>query len=260
MFKLYEVGGTVRDELMGLQSKDIDFVVVPSQELLDQQLSIDEIFQSLTNFLEEEDFLIFLSTPSCFTIRAKFPPLYKNNSKYSGVADFVLARKEVGYVPGTREPIVVPGTLFDDLVRRDFTVNAIAKDPETNELIDPFDGVGDLKKKVLKTPIKTQSKSGDIINSSPITFEDDPLRLLRAIRFSITKDFEITNSIKGILHIFDYENKMGVVSEERIREELFKCFKANTLKTLEYLEVFSELKKYIFTRTNLWLKPTNEQK
>lgn len=64
---------------------------------------------------------------------------------------FVMARKEVGYIPGTRTPIVVPGDLYDDLARRDFTVNALARDPDTGEIIDYFDGLKDLEKRVLKT-------------------------------------------------------------------------------------------------------------
>ena len=93
--------------------------------------------------------------------------------KYQGVADFVMARKEVGYIPNTRTPIVEPGNLYDDLSRRDFTVNALAKDPDTGEIIDYFGGLEDIKKKLLRTPLPP--------------FDDDPLRILRGIRFSITK-------------------------------------------------------------------------
>jgi tRNA nucleotidyltransferase/poly(A) polymerase len=242
MFKFYEVGGKVRDELLGLQSKDIDYVAVPKDT---EGYSTDIIFEDLKIFLEKEGYQIFLSTPDCYTIRALFP----KNHKFAGiVTDFVLARKEIGYKEGTREPIVVPGTLYDDLARRDFTVNAIAKDPETGIYIDPFNGMKDIDLRVLKTPIEGK-----------ITFEDDPLRLLRAIRFAITKGFYIGNEIEYIIERFDYNKKFGVISEERIREELYKCFKHNTLDTLKYLEKFYRLKQYIFTKTKLWLKPTNEQ-
>lgn len=245
-FDFYEVGGHVRDQLLGLESKDIDYVAVPNiEEFIDiKSNNINDIFSKLSEYLKLKDYQIFLETPSCYTIRAKFP---KNHINESLVADFVLSRKEIGYKEGTREPIVVPGTLHDDLERRDFTVNAIAKDINGN-LYDPFNGQEDLKNRVLKTPIK-----GDI------TFSDDPLRLLRAIRFAITKNFYISDEIHYFILNFDYDNKFKVVSEERIREELYKCFKYDTLKTISFLMRYPQLKKYIFNKTNLWLKPTNEQ-
>lgn len=179
-----------------------------------------------------------------YTIRAKFPKGHVNENL---VADFVLARKKIGYVEGTRKPIVIPGTLLDDLTRRDFTVNAIACG-EDGIIVDPFNGQEDLKNKILKTPI-----SGDI------TFDDDPLRLLRAIRFAITKGFTIGKDVHEYILYFDYFNKFNVVSEERIREELYKCFHFNTNLTLYYLSNYVNLHNYIFTQTNLWLKPTNEK-
>ena len=161
-----------------------------------------------------------------------------------------MARKEIGYKEGTREPIVVAGTLMDDLSRRDFTVNAIAKGLD-GEIIDPFNGIQDLKNKVLRTPIKGE-----------ITFTDDPLRLLRCLRFQVTRDLSPDIRIRIWLMWFDYEELFKVVSEERIREEIYKCFKHDTLKTLNLLNtpIYQKLKTYIFTRTNLWLKPTNEIK
>lgn len=243
MFTFYEVGGKVRDELLGLQSKDIDYVVVAKTHII-ERYSIIDIFIIFSQYLKEKGYQIFLETPSCYTIRAKFP---KGHLHEGIVADFVLARKEIGYKEGTREPIVVPGTLFDDLQRRDFTVNAIAKDLN-GVLYDPFNGQEDLKNKILKTPI-----SGDI------TFSDDPLRLLRAIRFAITKGFKIGLDIDQFILNFDYENKFNVVSEERIREELYKCFRFNTNLTLTFLNSYLPLRNYIFNKTNLWLKPTNEQ-
>lgn len=175
LFKFYEVGGKVRDEILGLQSKDVDYVAVPSDTLLEKYKSAHEMFVILETFLTNEKFEIFLSTPDCFTVRAKFP----KDHKYQGVADFVMARKEIGYVEGTRTPIVAPGTLKDDLERRDFTVNAMAKGDD-GVIIDLFDGMSDLEKMVLCTPLPTKQ-----------TFDDDPLRVLRAIRFAITKGFSL---------------------------------------------------------------------
>jgi tRNA nucleotidyltransferase/poly(A) polymerase len=241
-FMFYEVGGKVRDEILGLKSKDVDYVAVPSDGLLIDVSSAHDMFDILETYLKEEGFEIFLVTPDCFTIRAKFP----KDHKYQGVADFVMARKEIGYIPNTRTPIIVPGTLKDDLERRDFTVNAMAKD-ENGDIIDLFDGMIDLGRMVLVTPLPTQQ-----------TFDDDPLRILRAIRFAITKGFSL-KTLDYYINNYDYENKMGVVSTDRIREELHKCFKHDTMGTLDMLNDYPTLKRYIFENKLMWLKPTNEQ-
>jgi tRNA nucleotidyltransferase/poly(A) polymerase len=243
-FTFYEVGGRVRDEILGLESKDIDYVAVPNADLINDVDSANTMFNILEEYLRGESFEIFLTTPDCFTIRAKFPV----GHKHQGVADFVMARKEVGYIPGTRTPIVKPGTLFDDLERRDFTLNAIAKDSDGN-LIDYFKGIEHLKKGYLITPLDCH-----------VTFNDDPLRILRAIRFCITKGFWMSPYMEGVIQDYDYDNKMSVVSTERIREELYKCFKADTNKTLRILHDFPALRNYIFEKTTLWLKPTMEDK
>lgn len=242
MFKLYKVGGCVRDRLMGVKTKDIDFVFVISD--LSSIKSVEQGFEMMTSYMVENGFTIFLSTPDCYTIRAKFPL----DHKFAGLAaDFVLARKEVGYYEGTRRPILELGTLHDDLIRRDFTVNAMAEDEDGN-VIDLFGGMTDLNDKLLRTPVDCE-----------ITFNDDPLRILRAIRFSITKGFDIHQPMWHVMYHYDYSGKMPVVSDERIREELFKCFKHDTLETLEKLRKFPHLTDYIFRDNKLWLKPTFEQ-
>lgn len=244
MFKFYEVGGKVRDEILEIESKDVDYVAVPGEDLLKDVNSAHSMFNILEGYLKEEGFEIFLVTSDCFTIRAKFP----QGHKYSGVADFVMARKEIGYISGTRTPLVVPGTLYDDLERRDFTLNALAKDDDGN-IIDYFGGLEHLRKGYLKTPIDCK-----------ITFDDDPLRILRAIRFCITKGFFISPYMDGVMQDYDYETKMPVVSVERIREELYKCFKHDTINTLKTLHEFPALRNYIFKENILWLKPTLETK
>ena len=243
LFKFYEVGGKVRDEILEIESKDVDYVAVPGEDPLKNIPSAHEMFRLLEKYLKTEGFEIFLSTPDCFTIRAKFP----KDHKYQGVADFVMARKEVGYIPGTRTPMVVPGSLYDDLERRDFTLNALAKD-EDGKIIDFFNGLKHLKSGQLVTPLDCE-----------VTFNDDPLRILRAIRFCITKGFFISGYMADVMQGYDYDQKMGVVSTERIREELFKCFKHDTLKTLMVLHEFPKLKNYVFQNNILWLKPTMEK-
>jgi len=246
MFKFYEVGGKVRDEILGLKSKDVDYVAVPEESMLVDSPSAKIIFEILHKYLLSEGFEVFLITPDCYTIRAKFPA----DHKYSGVADFVMARKEVGYIPGTRTPIIKPGTLFDDLERRDFTLNALAKD-EDGTIIDYFDGIWALEAKILVTPL-----------DSRITMLDDPLRLLRAFRFSITKGFTISPRIWETCLMDSVVEKMKVsVSQERIREEMFKMMKHDTIATLRLLAevdyINPALTEVIFSR-DMWLKPTME--
>ena len=236
-FKEYLVGGAVRDEILGLSNKDLDYVFV--FEELDENQTAEECFNEMYQNIQERG-EIFLSTPSCYTIRYK-------DKVTKEVKDVVMARKEVGYVQGTRTPIVKPGTLYDDLERRDFTLNALAKDEDGN-IIDYFNGIEDLKNGVLRTPLPTK-----------VTFNDDPLRILRAIRFSITKGFKIPEPMFLTIFSYDYESKMDVVSTERIREELLKCFKFDTLKTLKTLNDFTGLRNYIFENNLLWLKPTMEK-
>jgi tRNA nucleotidyltransferase/poly(A) polymerase len=241
-FKFYEVGGCVRDELLGLKSKDIDYVAVPDEGLLETITYADTMFSILETYLRNKGFEIFLITPDCFTIRAKFP----KDHKYQGIADFVMSRKEVGYIPNTRQPMIVPGTLRDDLIRRDFTLNALAKDEDGN-IIDIFDGMWALKNKILITP-----------QDAVKTFDDDALRIIRGVRFSITKGFSMHTDITNAIKHYNYESKMKVVSTERIREELLKCFKFDTLKTLSELNRFPTLRDYVFRNNLLWLKPTTE--
>jgi tRNA nucleotidyltransferase/poly(A) polymerase len=243
MPKLFKVGGCVRDEILGLESKDIDFTFVVD----DTQQNVEDGFASMEKWLRDEGFQIFLSTPDCFTIRAKFPL----NHQHTGlVADFVMARKEVGYFPGTRRPILVLGTLEDDLIRRDFTLNAMAVDEDGN-LIDLFGGKEDLTKGLLRTPLPARQ-----------TMMDDPLRFLRALRFSITKKFSIDDAIIFAMRQPDILEKLEhVVSSERIREEVFKMMKADTVRTLELFREIEEIipgfTALVFGR-GLWLKPTFE--
>lgn len=241
MPSIYKVGGCVRDRLLGLESKDIDFTFV----LDDISIDPDDGFLLMKEYLQDNGYKIFLSTPNCFTIRAKFPASHK----FSGLdADFVLARKEIGYTGDSRKPILALGTIDDDLMRRDFTVNAMAED-EDGILIDLFSGKEHLERKLLVTPL-----------DPVMTFSDDPLRILRAIRFSITKGFDISDGVYDAINNPDLVDKLRLtVSEERIREEMTKCFACDTKKTLNLLWRINEnnpkLIDSIFS-SRLWLQPT----
>ncbi len=144
---------------------------------------------------------------------------------------------------------------MDDLARRDFTVNAMAIDRETGELLDPFNGSEDLKSKTLRC-----------VGSTKDRFSEDPLRIIRAIRFCITKGFTPSQEIKdiflGVNGEDDWADKIiASVSMDRIREELTKCFKFDTEITMKFFVLeLSPRFLLLFRGTNLWLKPTTEKK
>ena len=237
--KLFEVGGCVRDELLGLHTKDIDFTV----ELDDLTLSVDEGWEKMLDFLKQEGFKIFLTTKDCFTVRAMFPRGHQHEGL---VADFVMARKEIGYIENTRQPILELGSFEDDMVRRDFTVNALCK-TEDGQLVDLFGGLKDLEDRILRTPLDPM-----------VTLMDDPLRLLRALRFSVTKDFKICEELSNAMEQLDLLDKLQkVVSQERIREEVTKMMKHDTVRSLRIIDTVPGLMEVIF-KDGMWLMPTTK--
>jgi tRNA nucleotidyltransferase/poly(A) polymerase len=216
MAQIYKVGGIIRDKILGLHSDDIDFTFV-----CENSTTIEEGWLEMVNWMTERNYKIFLETPDCFTIRAKFP---KGHTNEGLVADFVMARKEVGYIEGTRRPILELGTLEDDLTRRDFTVNALAEDIDGN-IIDLFNGLEDLKKGILRTPINAKK-----------TMMDDPLRILRALRFMITKNmFPASELWVAIQQPHILEKLEKTVSKERMREEIAKMFQFDTVRSFKLL-------------------------
>ena len=216
-YNLYLTGGIIRDEFLGLKSKDYDYsVVIENKDDYENPL---EAFNEFENLIKEEGYEVFLSTPSCFTIRARFPKGHLNENL---TADFVLARKELGYIKGTRTPKVVLGNLKDDITRRDFTVNALAMDIDGN-IIDLYKGQEDLKIGILRTPI-----------DAAVSFKDDPLRILRAMRFAVTKKFMFSDEIIEAISTFPHGG-MEVVSVERVRDELHKMFMKDTPRSLQLL-------------------------
>lgn len=241
---IYRVGGCIRDKFLGIDSKDIDFTFV----LDDLNWTVESGFEIMTDWMTVNGFEIFLSTPDCFTIRAKFP----KDHQFTGlVADFVMARKEVGYIEGTRRPILELGTLEDDLLRRDFTLNALAEDIDGN-IIDLFGGIEDLKIGVLRTPMDAN-----------ITMMDDPLRILRALRFTITKDFVMSDDIWEAMKQPNILKKLEqTVSGQRIREEIDKMMRFNTVRSFRLLmdvdEIIPGFLELIF-KDGMWLMPTFKQ-
>jgi tRNA nucleotidyltransferase (CCA-adding enzyme) len=227
--KFYEVGGAVRDAMLGLKSKDIDIAVEAS--------SYDEMLEWVTKNTSK----IFLEKREFFTIRA----LDKGEVK-----DFVLCRKDGKYSDSRRPDEVSVGTIFDDLQRRDFTVNAMAIDLDSKTLYDPFGGREDLQKKLLRC-----------VGSAEERISEDSLRLIRAIRFCVTKGFHLDGELCGVLDSYYFWLQVGKLPNDRIRDELMKCFRHSTPNTLKFIAEFcNPLAFEVMCSNGLWLKPTTEEK
>lgn len=187
----YVVGGYVRDLFLCRHSKDIDFVTVGSgievAEAVAKHLGRGARCNVFKNF---------------GTAQVKFRDTE---------LEFVGARRE-SYSHDSRKPIVEDGTLDDDLSRRDFTINAMAMSVNRDnfgELIDPYDGVGDLDRQLIRTPLDPD-----------ITFSDDPLRMMRAIRFATQLGFTIYD--ETFEAISRNASRIKIISHERIADELMK--------------------------------------
>lgn len=243
-FKFFEVGGYIRDYFLGYKSKDIDYTACPIAEDLGQ-LNPEKTLKSLEEYLIDLGYSIKLVKKETFTIKASFPM----GHKHIGVADFVLARKEIGYIKGTRTPEVVIGTLADDLQRRDFTINAIARN-EQGVIIDLFKGEKDLIDKILRTPI-------DPVRS----FNDDPLRILRGIRFCVTKRLSLSREVIETIKTFDHQVMKEKVSGDRVRQELTKMFQYDTPKTLFWMTWLLTINPELYQEVmrHFWLLPTNKK-
>lgn len=191
----YVIGGYVRDIFLNRESKDIDIVTIGKgielAELVHQKLGEEAHLSVFKNF---------------GTAQVKINDLE---------VEFVGARKE-SYNRNSRKPIVENGTLEDDQNRRDFTINAMAiglSQSNYGKLLDPFNGKEDLNKKIIRTPLEPS-----------ITYSDDPLRMMRAIRFATQLNFTIEeNSLKALS---ENKDRIKIVSKERIADELNKIILA----------------------------------
>jgi poly(A) polymerase len=188
-YPCYVVGGYVRDSLLQIPNDDIDIVVEGSGPTMAKAFS-DEVNSSVQIF------------ENYGTAKVD----------YNGLeVEFVGARKE-SYQRGSRNPIVEEGTLEDDLLRRDFTINAMAaclNSEHYGEIVDLFNGMEDLRNQVIKTP-----------NDPHITFRDDPLRMLRCIRFATRFGFYIDPVVYEAIK--ETASELWIISPERITTELMK--------------------------------------
>ena len=193
----YVIGGFVRDFLLERGShKDIDIVANGSGIELAKAVS-----KKLPNTPKVQVFKTY------GTAMLLFEDLE---------IEFVGARKE-SYNEDSRNPVVENGTLEDDQNRRDFTINALAlnlSESQFGDLLDPFDGVSDLKKKIIRTPLNPD-----------ITYSDDPLRMMRAIRFASQLNFEIEK--KSLDAISKNNGRINIITNERIVVELNKIIESN---------------------------------
>ena len=188
----YVIGGFVRDFfLKRVGSKDIDIVAVGSGI---------ELAQKVSDLLPNQPKVQVFKTYGTAMLR------------YNDIEiEFVGARKE-SYTENSRNPEIIQGTLQDDQNRRDFTINALAfslNEVNFGELLDPFQGIKDLEHKVVKTPLNPD-----------ITYSDDPLRMMRAIRFSSQLNFTIEE--ESLRAISRNGNRLKIITRERIIDELNK--------------------------------------
>lgn len=193
-YEIYAVGGYVRDLQLGRPGKDIDFVVVGDAMIFADQLKKD----------------LRLRTLVCYPKFGTFMAHY-----YGYKLEFVNARDE-SYAADSRKPQTRCADLNSDLSRRDFTINTLAMDISAQNygrIIDVYDGRGDLQRGVIRTPLQPER-----------TFSDDPLRMMRAIRFATQLNFSIeTQTYEAIKRVSD---RLSIISQERITDEFSKILMA----------------------------------
>lgn len=187
----YVVGGYVRDLLLGIPSHDIDIVVEGSG------IEFAKEYQR--------------------RVGGELSVYESYGTAAVGEVEFVGARKE-SYQRGSRNPIVEEGTLTDDLTRRDFTINAMAISIKDGTLIDLFGGLRDLENGIIDTPIEPKT-----------TFTDDPLRMLRAVRFSTKLGFKVSDRV--LKAITEAHQDINIIVMERIWTELEKIMSYNLAPT-----------------------------
>lgn len=194
-YSVYVVGGYVRDLLLQKAGKDIDFVVVGNAMKFADQLKKDLHLRSMVRY------------PRFGTFMTHY---------YGYTLEFVHARRE-SYQQDSRKPATKQADLYSDLSRRDFTINTLAMDisPQNfGKIIDRYNGQKDLQHKIIRTPLEAKR-----------TFSDDPLRMMRAIRFATTLQFKIEPETYQAIK--ESHERLNIISQERISDEFNKILMAD---------------------------------
>lgn len=225
--KFYQVGGSVRDELLKHKHDDIDFAVEASSYL------------EMKTYLISNGFTIFIEKPEYLSLKARNP-----NTKQ--VCDYTLCRKDGYYSDNRRPDSVEVTTIVKDLSRRDFTINAIAKN-EDDEYIDPFNGIQDIKDKIIRC-----------VGNIDERLKEDPLRLLRCLRLKVTKNFDIEEKLYQTImnpseDLIKGLNKLAI---ERVHQELQKMFRYDSVKSLKTLSQLPDKLLNVIFRDSLRLIPS----
>lgn len=235
--RCWEVGGCVRDKFAGRISNDVDFAVEAAS------------FHRMCETLDEWGFKEFTANPEFVTSRRQVPedhPLYKRTK----VADFVLCRKDGTYTDGRRPDWVETGTIYDDLARRDFTMNAIAYDPIAEMYLDPHKGEADIEQRLIR-----------FVGNPMTRINEDGLRVLRGFRFAATLDFTFSPGTGAALRSPEAAEMLAGVAIERVDAELRKMLGPESFE--RGFEILSQLptwtRKAIF-RDGLRLAPTLKEK
>lgn len=224
--EIFEVGGCVRDDLLGLRTKDIDFTVVGP-----------ESFAEMVALLEADGFIVVNTKEETQTAVCRVPDSKPELLARTKVADFVWARKESSERIGRIPVSIKPGTLEDDLARRDFTVNALARNPKTGEIIDLHGGRSDLEQGLLR-----------FVGDPFQRIEEDALRIARGFRFMVTKGLEpsietwealTSDRAVSLLSEKDAEGKR-VISTERLQVEMDRMFLHDTWHSLRLVSNMGE--------------------
>ena len=242
---LYLVGGAVRDALLGRPVKDLDFAVEAHS------------YEQMRDDLHVRGLTIWKEMPQFVTLRGSIPvenlgDFGDHLDNYSGRvnADFTLCRKESQYTDKRHPDVVTPADIYTDLSRRDFTINAIALGQD-GVLFDPFGGETDLMVGVLRC-----------VGLPSERFTEDPLRILRAMRFAVTLDFDISYETREAMSDLRLLSGLKSLPVERVREELNRALAHNWRETMLFLIMeFPRLGNALFEDfPNLWLRATTEER